>query len=360
MNAINESIEMPNDEECPDYDAAMSYSVRSASSNSNAGGAGRTRWLPPTPTASPFADPLAPLHYERSVQRRSQRPPPRYERYLYTYNLVAATTPLQFLISVEPASGKPTNGKCAFKLSIRVNGIERDLGEPVVMRLAMDPRQLEFVVFVFPGKTSLPTGGLWSLRVWLRANGVDHRLFGEDELWIGKNIDFSCITDASFSRLKNLNSKEQVYHGFVGQALVNFIVRWRRNGQGSYIYSLDYEAGGVSSTLFDGLELRYEGDPRTITFQIYTVPISSLPTGASHKLRVWLRSLAPFPGAPHEDSYIYQRIWKSDSFKVGARLDFGSLGKKVIMGFTKGGPETIVSAPPPTTPSNSPDGKDKR
>ncbi|PFH50134.1 hypothetical protein AMATHDRAFT_75765 [Amanita thiersii Skay4041] len=289
--------------------------------------------------------------HDRSVQRQGQRPLSRHERYVYTYNLVAASTPLQFLISVEPASSKPTHGRYIFRLAFRANGIERSLGEPVELRMAVNPKQLNFVIFVFPGKTTLPTGGLWSLRVWLRVNGIDHRLFGEDELWVGKDLDFDAIADASFARLKNVDTREQMYHGFVGKALVNFIVRWQRTNHGSYKYSLDYEAGGVSATLFADLELRFDGDPRTVTFLIYTVPISSLPAGASHRLRVWLRSLVQLTSdpstqyaLPFNDSYIYQRIWKSDSFKVGARLDFESLGGKMIMAFPAvGGPETIVS-----------------
>ena len=68
-------------------------------------------------------------------------------------------------------------------------------------------------------------GSLWSLRAWLRVNAVDHRLFNEDELWIGKDLDFSSVADASFARLKNVDTRTQVYHGSVGRAVVMFIVR---------------------------------------------------------------------------------------------------------------------------------------
>lgn len=78
---------------------------------------------------------------------------------------------------------------------------------------------------IFPGKTKLPIGGLWSLRVWLRVNSVDHRIFGEDELWIGKDIDFSSVPDASFARHRLTNPKEQVYSTLLGNAHVNFIIR---------------------------------------------------------------------------------------------------------------------------------------
>ena len=71
-------------------------------------------------------------------------------------------------------------------------------------------------------------GGLWCLRVWLRVNAVDHRIFGEDELWIGKDIDFSSVPDASFVRHRLTNPKEQVYSTLLGNAHVNFIVRCAR------------------------------------------------------------------------------------------------------------------------------------
>jgi hypothetical protein len=48
----------------------------------------------------------------------------------------------------------------------------------------------------------LPAGCLYSLRVWLRANGVDHRLFGEDELWLGADPDFGTVENASFACLR--------------------------------------------------------------------------------------------------------------------------------------------------------------
>ena len=79
-----------------------------------------------------------------------------------------------------------------------------------------------------------------------------------------------------------------------------------------------------------------------------------MPAGASHKLRVWIRSLVPLSSAdpstsyvlPFNDSYIYQRIWKCDSFKIGGRLEFESLGPKMTLGFSSGMPETIVMSNP--------------
>ncbi|KAJ7827672.1 hypothetical protein B0H14DRAFT_2814172 [Mycena olivaceomarginata] len=56
---------------------------------------------------------------------------------------------------------------------------------------------------LLPGKNDvLPAGCLYSLRVWLRANGVDHRFFGEDDLWLGADPDFGTVENASFACLR--------------------------------------------------------------------------------------------------------------------------------------------------------------
>ena len=86
-----------------------------------------------------------------------------------------------------------------------------------------------------------------------------------------------------------------------------------------------------------------------LTFNSST-PSNSIPAGASHKLRVWIRSQVPLPASdptasyvlPFNDSYIYQRIWKSDSFKIGYRLDFDSLGTKMVSAFSSGASETVL------------------
>ena len=102
---------------------------------------------------------------------------------------------------------------------------------------------------MFPGKGGVPAGCLWCLRVWLRVNGVDHRLFGEDELWVAKDPDFNTIGDASFARLRNLDGGEQVYHGYVGKALVTFTIRYV-----VYYYSfLLLRAPGIQRHLFFSL-----------------------------------------------------------------------------------------------------------
>jgi hypothetical protein len=56
-------------------------------------------------------------------------------------------------------------------------------------------------------------------------NGADHRLFGDDDLWVGKDPDFNSIGDASFGRLKVQDASQQVYNAYVGRALVTFTFR---------------------------------------------------------------------------------------------------------------------------------------
>ncbi|GLB34164.1 hypothetical protein LshimejAT787_0110480 [Lyophyllum shimeji] len=333
---LKETMRSYDQETCPDYEAAVSRSNSNATTAST-----NVHW----PSSEESVAPLSITHHKR-------------ERYVYTYNLLADATPLQFMISVEPASGKPSAGNCTFRLSVKANGIERVICDPTVLKLFVDPRHLDFVVFIFPGKPSIPVGSRWSVRVWLRVHGVDHRLFAQDELWVGKDLDFHSIADASFLRLKKFDSKAQIYHGFVGRALVTFTCRWYRLDENLYKYSLDYEANGVGGNLFEDLRLRIDGDPRTVTFLIYTVPIKSVPAGASHRVGVWLKSLinlsANTPTAlPFPDSYVYQRIWKSDAFKIGAGLDFESMSPKATMGFAAGPPQTIVTCArvtPPSTP----------
>jgi hypothetical protein len=83
---------------------------------------------------------------------------------------------------------------------------------------------------LFPGKNDvLPAGCLYSLRVWLRANGVDRRLFGEDELWLGADPDFGTVENTSFARLWPGGTTAlgvpdaQVYDAVVGCARVQLL-----------------------------------------------------------------------------------------------------------------------------------------
>lgn len=48
--------------------------------------------------------------------------------------------------SVEPSHGKPTPGTYTLRLSLKVDDVERQIGEPVSLQLSIDPRTLEFVV----------------------------------------------------------------------------------------------------------------------------------------------------------------------------------------------------------------------
>ncbi|KAG6866117.1 hypothetical protein C0991_008425 [Blastosporella zonata] len=206
---------------------------------------------------------------------------------------------------------------------------------------------------VFPGKSSIPVGCLFSLRVWLRAGGVDHRVFADDELWVGKDLDFYSIAHASMMILRSVDSKSQLYHGYIGRALVTFSCRWHRVNDNLYKYSIDYDANGVGGNLIEDFRLRIDGDPRTVTFLIYSVPINSVPAGSSHRIRIWAKSLVSQSAAEHstlpfQDSYIFQRIYKNDMFKLGGQLDFENMSNKATMGFVAGPVQTI------TTTANSP------
>ncbi|KAJ7784145.1 hypothetical protein B0H16DRAFT_1657909 [Mycena metata] len=246
----------------------------------------------------------------------------------------AGGAPLTFFISVEPENGKPTPGTYFLRLSLKVDDVERPIGDPVELELSIDPRTLDFTVFLFPGKNNVvPAGCLYSLRVWLRAEGVDHRILGEDELWVGADPDFDSVADASFASLRPASGADsQVYDAVIGRARVQFIIRWHPLGDRYFRYTMEYTANGVGKILMDDLRLRVDGDPRRVAFLVYTVPVRSVPAGASHRLRV------------------YQRVWKSDAFKIGHRLDFQALGPLLVMGVRAGAPQTIVmevQAPPP-------------
>lgn len=138
---------------------------------------------------------------------------------------------------------------------------------------------------IFPPKASIPAGCLYHLRVWLRVKGIDHRLFGDDELWVGQDPDFDSLREASFARLKEVShNNTQIYQGYVGRVLVTFIIRfivchvhfvdinrphrWQRLQTDLYKYSLEYEAGGVGCILFEDFRLKIECDPRRVTFLI--------------------------------------------------------------------------------------------
>ncbi|OAX34792.1 hypothetical protein K503DRAFT_418923 [Rhizopogon vinicolor AM-OR11-026] len=257
------------------------------------------------------------------------------ESMVFTYDLHAGSAPLQFFVLIEPVADQPNH--YSFSISMKAGYVERAICSPVTLRLSIDPRQLDFSVFIFPPRTSLPAGCLYHLRVWLRAAGIDHRIFSDNDLWVGRDPDFRCVGDASFAVLRNATQDMLIYQGTAGRAHVSFIIKWKIVEVGLYSLSLEYEAGGVGRTLFEDCYLKLECEPQIVTFMIYTIPVSSTPFGASHRLRVWLRtpfvSLSPASSAISSgESYIYQRIWKSDDFKIGAGLNFEVLSSKLVMG----------------------------
>ncbi|KAJ7639460.1 hypothetical protein FB45DRAFT_1024180 [Roridomyces roridus] len=341
------------DEVCPDYNVAISRSntaTTTSSGGSGSSGSTNSHWSPPRPLPplrsypSPTLSPASPssCYTQSTLPLRL-----RTERYVYTYSMVAAGVPLNLLISVEPSHGKPTPGTYTFRLSLKVCDVERPIGEPVVLRLAVDPRTLDFTVFLFPGKNNVvPAGTLFSLRVWLRSNEVDHRVFGEDEVWVGKDLDLSAIEGAVLARLQSIEPDAQVYDTTVGGANVRFVIRWQHLGERRYKLGLEYEAGGVGATLMDDLQLTVS-DPRKLLFVIYTTAVRSVPAGASHRLRLWLKTSAVASDADDTHAY-FQRLWKSDSFKIGSRLDFEELGPKLVLGVSGGAPVTVVREPETT------------
>lgn len=254
--------------------------------------------------------------------------------YRYSMHVNGATT--QIAVQVEAATDRPHH--YIFSLSLTVGQVERALCKPVTTRLSVDPRQLDFSVFLFPPRACLPVGCLYNLRVWLRSSGTDHRIFGDNDVWIGRDPDFRSIADASFAILRNATQDMLIYQAVVGYARVSFIVRWHLVEDDVHTLSLDYEAGGVGRTLIDKCHLRLFCDPQTISFMIYTIPAPSLPHGASHRLRFWIRtpysSISPTSSVDSKpvESYIYQRLWKTDDFKLGGNLNFETLGSKVIIG----------------------------
>ncbi|KAF9226884.1 hypothetical protein BS17DRAFT_776283 [Gyrodon lividus] len=257
------------------------------------------------------------------------------EAFTYTYSLTAGNAPLQFFVLVESESDRSNH--YTFSLSMKAGHVERAMCKPVSMRLSIDPRRLDFALFAFTPRTCLPAGCLYHLRVWLRTAGSDHRIFGDNDLWVGRDPDFRSIGDASFAVLRNATQDMLIYQAVVGRAHVSFIVRWQLVEVGVYGLSLDYEAGGAGRTLFENYQLRLDCEPQTVSFMIYSIPILSKPPGALHRLRFWLRTppTSPSPASSVTshlaESYIYQLLWKTDEFRVGSNLDFETLGNKLVM-----------------------------
>jgi len=254
---------------------------------------------------------------------------------------------LRLFITIEPL--RELSREHTFYLSLKAGEFERPISEPATLILSVDPRELKFVVFAYPPRSCLPQGCLYALRVWLRAGEIDHRLFSEDALWIAKDPDFYSIQDATFARLRSVNSQTLLYKIVVGRALVDFTIRWRQVLGRVYSLSLEYDGCGVGRVLFSDLTVSLDCPPEHLSFVLYTIPVTSTPRGATHRIRLWLRAPDQVgPVTPPEvdlppSQFIYQRIWSTDSFKVGNTLDFTALGPKMIMGVPTGDPRILTS-----------------
>ncbi|KAI0068541.1 hypothetical protein BV25DRAFT_1866539 [Artomyces pyxidatus] len=259
-----------------------------------------------------------------------------YSQVVHSYTLTVGSAELTFIITIERAAAHLSEHY--FFLSMKIGAVERPISQSVTLTLTIDPRDLTFAVFAFPPKPCMPQGCLYSLRVWLRANGVDHRIFSEDALWVGADPDFYSIENAAFARPRSVGATVHVYQVAIGKTLVDLVIRWRRVMEKAFSISLEYEARGVGRILFENLTVRLDCSPQEIDFVIYTMPISSTPQGASHRLRLWLRGPRQSSGPPYRPvdgrsaSSVCQRIWSTDDFKLGDMLDFTALGPKLIMG----------------------------
>jgi len=255
----------------------------------------------------------------------------RSSRVVRVYHLNVGTTPVQFTIAIVPTPDKTNHH--TFSLSVRVGGVHRIICKPVTLKISFDPNDLSFNVFMFPPKSSLPKNSLYSLRVWLRHEDIDHRIFAEDAIWIATDPDFDAIPDASFAHAMHVMPDRAYYEGLVGEARVQFIVKWKWLKESVYSFSLEYEAGGVGRNLFEDLILRLDCPPQHVACHIYTIPLQSRPPGASHRIRVWLKTASMFNSDNDSyQSYIYQRIWSTDDFRIGADLDFREIDGRVILG----------------------------
>ncbi|KII94658.1 hypothetical protein PLICRDRAFT_33472 [Plicaturopsis crispa FD-325 SS-3] len=330
------------DEACPDYN----QSVTSGSQD------GRSRLNGSLPTQSVISLPINPYDSFADVGQT----PVRRSKLVYTYDLVAGSAELQFLIAVEPKPGRANH--YSFALSLKAGLMERSLGAPVDMRLTVDVRSLQFVVFMFSPKPSLPAGSRWAFRVWLRVNGIDHRLFADDDFWAGRDPDFNSIADACFAHLHSVTADSQTYRGLMGRATIFYIIRWKQVSECEYDLSMEYEAGGVARTLFDDQHITFDCDPSAVMFLIYTISVSSNPPGGAHRIRLWVRTPGTGRDIPlstshaTQQSFVYQRLWRSDDLRIGARLDFGGLGKSVMATPAPGGPQ-YVSRQLPLSPTES-------
>ena len=116
--------------------------------------------------------------------------------------------------------------------------------------------------------------------------------------------------------------------------LTNFVIwcRWEALKETVYSLTLEYEAGGVGKALLENMVVRLDFPPRDLGCHIYTIPLDSKPAGATHRVRVWLRSPSPFNAEGDSYAvYTYQRIWSTDEFRVGGYLDFMDVDPKRVI-----------------------------
>ncbi|KAI0268153.1 hypothetical protein BC834DRAFT_678804 [Gloeopeniophorella convolvens] len=294
--------------------------------------------------------PTVPQHSpSRSIDSSRSAVTVDVHKVIHTYNLRLGGADVRLSITIEPS--REFSHEHVFLLSLKTGAVERPISQPVYLKLSLDPRTLSFSVFAFPPRSSLPQGCLFSLRVWLRTGDIDHRLFSEDTLWIGKEPDFYSIEDATFARLRNSSTQTVLYKAAIGRGLIDIIVKWKAVFGQAYSLSLEYEGNGIGRVLFNDYILRLDCPPEDLDFVIYTIPVLSTPRGATHRIRVWLRvptssadSVPSLSSAGPSREYVYQRIWSTDDFKVGSSLDFTALGPKLIMAVPSGnGPKTLTS-----------------
>jgi len=251
-------------------------------------------------------------------------------RLIRTFSLTADSTVINFMITIAPVEDKLNY--YTFSLSFKAGGLHRSICEPVTFKLTFDPQELSFNVFLFPPKHSLPRNCLYSLRVWLRHRNVDQRVFADDALWVGTNPNFAAIPGAIVATAWHQAPERQLYKCLVGRAEVTFILRWELLKESVYSLTLEYEAGGVGKPLLENLIVRLDFPPRELGCHIYTIPLDSKPVGATHRLRIWLRSPSPFTldGESYR-KYTYQRIWSTDEFRVGGFLNFVDIDPKSVI-----------------------------
>ena len=110
------------------------------------------------------------------------------------------------------------------------------------------------------------------------------------------------------------------------------LCRWEQLEGSIYALALEYEAGGVGKALFENMIVRLDFPPHTLSCHIYTIPLISKPAGATHRVRIWLKTPSPFNTAEDSHrSYTYQRIWSTDEFRVGGFLDFQDIDPKRVI-----------------------------